>query len=130
MKRLLYSIAKTWLGGFLLHWIFAFLSFVIPEEKLIETDSLLAFSHPSPAYPLHILIVPKKKIQSLLDLPTQDQSFEKELFQTVKDLVQIFSLESYGYRLILNGGKNQKVNHLHFHLISEDYEIDFKNTDS
>lgn len=122
MNRFLYSIAKTWIGGLLLHWIIAFFSFAIPGEKLIETDSLVAFYHPSPSYPLHILIMPKARYKSLNDLPSDDHVFESGLFVSVNELVQRFGLESCGYRLITNGGSSQEVDHLHFHLISDDYE--------
>lgn len=122
MNRFLCSIAKTWIGGLLLHWIIAFFSFVIPGEKLIETDSLVAFHHPSPSYPLHILIMPKARYKSLNDLPSDDHVFESGLFVSVNELVQRFNLESCGYRLITNGGSAQEVDHLHFHLISDDYE--------
>jgi len=122
MKGILYSIAKTWIGGMVLHWIFAFFSFVIPGERLIETGAILAFHHPSPSYPLHILIVPKAKYRSLNDLPSADKEFESELFLAVNDLVQRFDLDECGYRLIANGGSSQEVDHLHFHLISDDYE--------
>lgn len=122
MNRFLYSIAKTWIGGLFLHWIIAFFSFVIPGEKLIETDTLLAFYHPSPSYPLHILIVPKAKYRSIIELPSEDSVFESSLFKAVKELVQRFGLEAKGYRLIANGGNAQEVDHLHFHLISDDYE--------
>ena len=120
MGKLLYSIAKTCVGGLILHWIFAYFSFIIPGKRLAERDSVLAFHHPSPSYPLHILIVPKANVRSLVDLPSKDQLFELELFSLVNELVKIFNLESKGYRLIVNGGKAQDVAHLHFHLISED----------
>ena len=120
MIRFLYSIAKTWFGGLILHWIFAYFSFFIPGKRLVETDSVLAFHHPSPSYPLHILIVPKSKYSSLVDLPSNDHIFEVELFSVVNDLVKMFNLESKGYRLIVNGGNAQEVDHLHFHLISDD----------
>lgn len=122
MNRFLYSIAKTWIGGIILHWIFAYFSFAIPGEKLIETDKLVAFHHPSPSYPLHILIVPKSKLRSVLELPSNDGSFESGLFKAVNDLVRKFNLEDFGYRLIVNGGSAQDVAHLHFHLVSDDYE--------
>jgi histidine triad (HIT) family protein len=121
MTHFLYSIAKTWLGGLLLHWVFAHFSFAIPGEKLIETDSVLAFHHPAPSYPLHILIVPKARVRSLKDLPTADHQFESGLFQAVDVLVQKFNLDGFNYRLIANGGSAQEVDHLHFHLISDDY---------
>jgi len=121
MKRFLFLLAKTWIGGVLLHWIIAFFSFAIPGEKLIETEALLAFHHPAPSYPLHILILPKAKYKSLMDLPSDDSVFEASLFEAVKDLVQRFELDDLGYRLIANGGLAQEVDHLHFHLISDEY---------
>jgi histidine triad (HIT) family protein len=122
MNHFLYSIAKTWIGGTLLHWIFAYFSFAIPGEKLIETDTLIAFQHPSPSYPLHLLIVPKHKFRSIMELPSDGSVFETGLFKAVKELVQRFDLEACGYRLIANGGTAQEVDHLHFHLVSDDYE--------
>jgi len=122
MKRFMYSIAKTWLGGIILHWVFAYFSFVIPGEKLIENDTLIAFHHPSPSYALHILIVPKAKYRSILELPSDDAEFEIGLFKAVKELVRRFGLDESSYRLIVNGGNAQEVDHLHFHLVSDDYE--------
>jgi len=119
MKRLLFSLAKTGLGGWLLHWIIAYFSFLIPGQKLIETETILAFHHPQPSYPLHILIVPKAPYKNLTELPSKDRQLEFELFQAVNQLVDEYDLSSKGYRLIVNGGKFQEVPHLHFHLISE-----------
>ena len=106
----------------ILHWIFAYFSFAVPGKKLIETGILLAFHHPSPSYSLHILIVPKAKYRSMLELPSDDLVFESGLFLAVNELVRKFSLEKCGYRLIVNGGKSQEVDHLHFHLVSDDYD--------
>jgi len=121
MRKFFYSIAKTWVGGLILHWVFAYFSFAIPGKRLSERDSVLAFHHPSPSYPLHILIVPKANYRSLVDLPSDDHLFEVELFSLVNELVKMFNLESKGYRLIVNGGNAQEVDHLHFHLISDDF---------
>lgn len=120
MNQILLRLAKTWIGGVLLHWIFAYFSFLIPGERLIDNESLLAFHHPRPSYPVHILIVPREKIISLEDLPTMDGLFEAALFGAVNDLVKEFDLARNGYRLIANGGKYQEVGHLHFHLVSGD----------
>jgi histidine triad (HIT) family protein len=122
MKAFLYSIAKTWLGGLLLHWVFPYFRFLIPGKKLVETDTILAFHHPSPSYPLHIIIVPKASLNSLADLPSDDLAFETALFQAINILVEELDLKSCGYRLIANGGSNQEVNHLHFHLISDEFD--------
>lgn len=121
MRHLFLAFAKTWFGGLLLHFFFSYFSFAIPAERLLETDALLAFYHPSPSYPLHILIVPKGKIKSLSDLDSAHKDFILGLFKAVADLVDRFDLHSVGYRLIANGGQYQEIDHLHFHLISEDY---------
>jgi len=55
-----------------------------------------------------------------MDLPSDDSSFESELFSAVKELVGRFGLEEAGYRFVANGGNAQEVDHLHFHLISDD----------
>lgn len=95
------------------------MSFALPLQRLRETKTLVAFHHPKPSYPIHILIMPKKALRSLADLGEADTAFLAELFQTVQSLVAELQLESAGYRLIVNGGKYQDVPQLHFHLISE-----------
>jgi histidine triad (HIT) family protein len=95
------------------------MSFVIPVQRLRDTPNLLAFYHPSPAYPVHILIVPKRAYRSLLDVPAEDEDFRRDLFATVQSLVRELGLEQTGYRLVANGGTYQDVPALHFHLVSE-----------
>ena len=90
MNRFLFTLAKTWIGGSFLHWIIAYLTFAIPGEILIEVNELIAFYHPLPSYPLHILINPKAKSRSLMDLPSDGSGFESGSFKAVKELVQRF----------------------------------------
>ena len=96
------------------------MSFALPVDRLKETSTLLAFYHPKPAYPLHILLVPKKPIVSLAELdPAADADFLSELYATAQSLVEEFHLADAGYRLIVNGGAYQDFPYLHFHLISD-----------
>lgn len=101
-------------------WGFEHMSFLIPAKRLKETSSLIAFHHPRPCYAVHILIVPKKAVPSLLDLNAEDPDFLHDLVQTTQELVRELGLEVIGYRLIVNGGKNQDFPQLHFHLVSGD----------
>ena len=104
---------------FLFSWILKHMSFALPVDRLSETPTLLAFRHPAPAYPLHVLLVPKKPIATLTDLdPVADGDFLTDLYATVQKLVKQFNLAEDGYRLIVNGGKYQDFPYLHFHLIS------------
>ena len=115
----LLRLARLRPAGWLIGWIFAHMSFVIPGKRLRETDSLLAFPHPHPSYPVHILLVPKQAVPSLAALDA-DSPFLSDLLRTVQDLVQAMALENTGYRLIANGGQYQDVGQLHFHLVSGD----------
>jgi histidine triad (HIT) family protein len=92
---------------------------LLPVRRLRETDTLLAFHHPRPSYPVHIVLVPKQAISSLLDLSPQDDALMRDLFTTVQILVRDLGLEAGGYRLVANGGAWQDVPQLHFHLIAE-----------
>jgi histidine triad (HIT) family protein len=97
--------------------MFEHMSFAIPVKRLRETDTLLAFYHPKPAYPFHVILMPKKEISTLKDLDPNDSAFLRDLYSTVQSLVDEFHLS--GYRLIVNGGEYQDFPHLHFHLISD-----------
>ena len=106
-----------WLFAPLIGWVFAHMSFAIPVKRMRETDTLVAFQHPKPSYPFHVLLVPKKAIVSLKDFDSTDTAFLTDLYSTVQNLVNEFHLSAY--RLIVNGGEYQDFPQLHFHLISE-----------
>jgi len=100
----------------LIGWIFAHMNFAIPVKRLRETETLMAFHHPKPSYPFHILLVPKKAVASLKEFDSTDTSFLSDLYATVQSLVDEFHLAAY--RLIVNGGEYQDFPQLHFHLVS------------
>src|ERR1044071_2836161 len=86
MRRLLLVLAP------LIGWIFAHMSFAIPVHRLRETETLLAFYHPKPAYPFHVLLVPKKSVASLKEFDSTDTTFLTDLYSTVQNLVDEFQL--------------------------------------
>lgn len=92
------------------------MNFAIPAKRLSETETLLAFYHPQPSYPFHVLLVPKKAVASLEEFDPTDTAFLADLFSTVQSLVNEFRLPAY--RLIVNSGDYQDFPQLHFHLIS------------
>ena len=93
------------------------MSFAIPVGRLRETETLMAFHHPKPSYPFHVLLVPKKAVVSLKEFDSHDSAFLVDLYSSVQSLVNEFHLPAY--RLIVNGGEYQEFPQLHFHLISD-----------
>jgi histidine triad (HIT) family protein len=102
-------------------WMLNNVPFAIPVERLRETDSLLAFFHPKPAYPFHVIIVPKKAVRAFPDLSPADP-FLADLVSAAQSLVAEYRLPAY--RLIVNGGEYQEFPHLHFHLVSDSLDTD------
>ena len=109
-----------WCFAPLIGWIFAHMSFAIPVQRLRETETLMAFYHPKPAYKFHVLLVPKKAVASLKEFDSRDSVFLADLFSSVQSLVDEFHLSAY--RLIVNGGEYQDFPQLHFHLVSDVYK--------
>jgi histidine triad (HIT) family protein len=118
MGVLRFKLARSRLASFLIGFVFAHMSFAIPVQRLRETKTLLAFYHPKPSYAMHILLVPKRAVASLMALAPNDTAFLTDLMTTVQGLVRELNLEPAGYRLIANGGEYQDVPQLHFHLVS------------
>ncbi len=100
----------------ILIWMLNHFPFAIPVKRLRETDSLLAFFHPQPAYPFHVLLVPKQAVRTFSDL-NPASPFLADLVTAAQSIVEEYHLTAY--RLIVNGGEYQEFPHLHFHLISD-----------
>lgn len=89
----------------------------IPADFVYESDSLAAFKDISPSADIHILVVPKIHISHFGDLAEDHSKLLVEVYQVATKLVADNKLENDLYRVVVNGGKAQKVPHLHFHFL-------------
>ena len=90
----------------------------IPCEKIIETDSEIAFLDINPCAKGHTLVIPKLEVERLEDLPeTQTMSLMRTIQQVAKAVSTAF--DGIDYNLILNNGVNagQVIEHVHFHVL-------------
>ncbi len=85
-------------------------------NKVLETDLVLAFHHTRPFWPVHIVVVPKRHISSLLALEAGDDGLLIEIFEVVKKIAAQVVEEHGGARVLTNLGKYQDSKHLHFHI--------------
>jgi histidine triad (HIT) family protein len=89
-----------------------------PVQKVQETANVLAYHHTRPFYPVHIVVIPKKHIASLLTLDTGDTALLTEML-TVIQTVAAQVVEQHGAcRVLTNLGDYQESKHLHWHVIS------------
>ncbi len=91
----------------------------IPSEKVYEDDEIIAFKDINPEAPVHILFVPKKHMESLLDVTEADADLISRIYQKINDVAKDLGIDKTGFRVIVNCGEDagQLVKHLHFHLL-------------
>ncbi|RQD74886.1 MAG: histidine triad nucleotide-binding protein [Candidatus Syntrophonatronum acetioxidans] len=91
----------------------------IPSEIVYEDDKIIAFKDIQPQAPVHVLIVPKEHISTILGLRDESAELIGYLHQKVKDIAEEIGVSDSGFRLVCNHGKDgdQIVPHVHFHLL-------------
>lgn len=92
----------------------------IPSNIVYEDDEIIAFNDISPAAPIHILVIPKKHISSLVELEKEDELLIGRIYSVINEIAEKQGVKEKGYRVIVNCGKDggQEVGHLHFHLLA------------
>jgi len=94
------------------------------ETKFVhKSEDVFVFHDINPKAPTHLLIVPREHIKSLLDLKDKHSWLLTKMIKVVQTLVKEKKLEG-GFRVLINGGSFQVVEHLHFHLLSEETLVD------
>jgi histidine triad (HIT) family protein len=94
------------------------LSGLTPVKKVLETDDVLAFHHTRPFYPVHVVVIPKCHIGSLLTLREEDDNLLLELIRVVRKVAAEIVDEHGACRVITNLGEYQDSKHLHWHVVS------------
>jgi len=87
----------------------------IPKEFTYEDEDIMVFPDIKPIKPIHLLIIPKTHIKELHVLDNA-VLFEK-LGRVIQQMILKMQLENKGYRVVINGGGAQLVDHLHIHLM-------------
>ena len=90
----------------------------IPAKIIYEDDQCLAFHDIAAQAPVHVLVIPKRPIESVATLADSDAELMGHLWIVIRDLAREFKLDN-GYRVVVNSGRDggQSVDHLHFHLL-------------
>jgi histidine triad (HIT) family protein len=87
-------------------------------DRVLETENVLAFYHTRPAYPVHVVIIPKRHIPSLLDLTEADNILMTEMLGVIQQIAAQVLKEQGACRIVTNLGSYQESKHLHWHVIS------------
>jgi histidine triad (HIT) family protein len=91
----------------------------IPAEIVHEDDQVLAFRDIAPQAPIHILIVPKHRIDRVGAARPEHQDMLGALLLAAAEIARNEGIDETGYRLVINHGPHggETVPHLHVHLL-------------
>ena len=90
----------------------------IPGTFVYQDEDVVAIRDIRPAAPVHVLVIPRKPIPSLIELEEVDAELAGRLLLVVSRIAKQEGLSS-GYRVVINTGKagGQTVPHLHIHIL-------------
>ncbi|MBN1662007.1 MAG: histidine triad nucleotide-binding protein [Deltaproteobacteria bacterium] len=91
----------------------------IPSTKVYEDDRVLAFDDIHPLAPVHVVVIPKKHISTLLDCTEDRMDDLAAVISAVIEVAKKKGIDRKGFRTVLNcnaeGG--QVIFHLHAHVL-------------
>ena len=90
----------------------------IPSEFIYEDEHCVAIHDVNPQAPVHVLLIPKKPVESLDRLDDSDAGLAGHLLLMVPQVAARLGLTD-GYRTVINTGNDggQTVFHLHVHIM-------------
>ena len=89
-----------------------------PVRVVHETESVLAFHHTRPFWPVHVVVVPKAHVPSLTDLGGHPVELVHEVLDVARVVAAEVEREHGACRVLTNLGRYQDSKHLHFHVTS------------
>ena len=91
----------------------------INADPVYSDDRVMALRDINPQAPVHILIIPKKHIESLLSIQEEDSALVADIHRAIQKVAEKVDVAKSGFRIVVNTGINggQTVGHLHYHLL-------------
>src|SRR5215470_12675159 len=84
-----------------------------------EDDRVVAFNDINPQGPTHVLVVPRRHIETLNDLTPEDDQLVGEVIRRAAAIAEQRGIAAGGYRTVFNTNREagQTVFHIHLHLL-------------
>jgi histidine triad (HIT) family protein len=87
----------------------------IPSRIFYETDQVMVIADHRPKDRVHLLVIPKEEHRNFYHAPPEILA---EMNQTVKIVVEKLGISDH-FRLVINNGYGQEVDHIHYHILSD-----------
>ena len=91
----------------------------IPCRKVYENEKVLAFEDIHPMAPIHVIIIPKRHIATLMDVDAEGMADLQSMMSAAQEVARVKKVDQKGFRMVINCNKEggQVVFHLHLHLL-------------
>jgi histidine triad (HIT) family protein len=91
----------------------------VPAELVAEGEEWVAFRDIDPRAPTHVLVVPRRHVETLDDLSEVEGPLVGTLILAAAGIAREEGIVEGGYRLVFNcgAGAGQSVYHIHLHLL-------------
>ncbi len=93
----------------------------IPSTIVAQSEHGIAFRDLSPQAPVHVLVIPRRHLDSLAEATATGTSAAElgDLLQLAGEVARVSGVAETGYRVVANTGREggQTVGHLHFHVL-------------
>jgi histidine triad (HIT) family protein len=92
----------------------------IPSRKVYEDEKVLAFEDIHPMAPVHVVIIPKRHIATLMDVDPDGMADIQAMMGAAQEVARLKGVDQRGFRVVINCNKEggQVVFHLHMHLLA------------
>lgn len=93
------------------------LSDKIEVQKVWEDDNVLAFHHPRPKAEIHVVVIPKAHVESLLDPLARDGELLSSMVHAIQKTARKLHLKKKGFYVRANVAAPGVTPHMHWHIL-------------
>jgi histidine triad (HIT) family protein len=94
----------------------------LPVRTVFEDELVWGFHHPYPAAPIHVVIVPKAHVASLLSPEARDGALLSSVMSAVQHSARTLGLDKTGFFVRANAAAPGVTPHMHWHVMGPGVE--------
>jgi histidine triad (HIT) family protein len=91
----------------------------IPCTKVYEDDFVLAFEDIHPMAPVHVIVIPKRHVSTLMEVSAETMTDLMGMMAAAQKIAKLKSIDEKGFRTVINCNEEggQVIFHLHMHVL-------------
>ncbi|MBK8164814.1 MAG: HIT domain-containing protein [bacterium] len=92
------------------------LSGLLPVKTVWEDERVLAFHHPRPKSPIHVVVIPRQHVPSLVDPLALDPELLRSMLAAIQHTARALELDRLGFFVRVNACAPGVTPHMHWHV--------------